>query len=224
MPAAFAGRVRAAGAADEEPLGHPPDTTVVWDAYRCKNYSCLVRGGGGGEFDLLGREKRRWMRDDGALAYSIDSVLAARPNGTVRIGLDIGGVSGTFAARMRERGVAVVTTAMNSGGPSGSLIASRGLVPVHVGLAHRLPFFDGTLDIVHWTSPEHVAGVMLEFALFDIYRVLRPGGLLWLDHFVFPGEQLNATFAPMVDRVGFRRLRWNTGKKLVSALLEKPMT
>lgn len=202
----------------------PPDTTVVWDAYRCKNYSCLVRGGGGGEFDLLGREKRRWMRDDGALAYSIDSVLAARPNGTVRIGLDIGGVSGTFAARMRERGVAVVTTAMNSGGPSGSLIASRGLVPVHVGPAHRLPFFDGTLDIVHWTSPEHVAGVMLEFALFDIYRVLRPGGLLWLDHFVFPGEQLNATFAPMVDRVGFRRLRWNTGKKLVSALLEKPMT
>ncbi|KAF0900243.1 hypothetical protein E2562_029753 [Oryza meyeriana var. granulata] len=203
----------------------PPDTTVVWDAYRCKNYSCLLHGGG--EFDLRGREKGRWMRDDGALAYSIDGVLAVRPNGTVRIGLDIGGVSGTFAVRMRERGVTVVTTSMNSGGPSGSLIASRGLMPVHVSLAHRLPFFDDTLDVVHWT-PElggrSVADVTLEFALFDIYRVLRPGGLFWLDHFVFSGEQLNATFAAMIDRVGFRRLRWNTGKKMVSALLERPMT
>ncbi|XP_006659759.2 probable methyltransferase At1g29790 [Oryza brachyantha] len=202
----------------------PPDTTVVWDAYRCKNYSCLAHGGG--EFDLRGREKGRWMRDDGALTYSIDGVLAARPNGTVRIGLDIGGVSGTFAARMRERGVTVVTTtSMNSGGPSGSLIASRGLVPVHVSPAHRLPFFDGTLDIVHWTPelgsrPPPVTDVSLEFAVFDIYRVMRPGGLLWLDHFVFSGEQLSAT----TDRVGFRRVRWNTGKKLVSALLEKPMT
>uniref|UniRef100_J3MPT8 Methyltransferase type 11 domain-containing protein n=1 Tax=Oryza brachyantha TaxID=4533 RepID=J3MPT8_ORYBR len=202
----------------------PPDTTVVWDAYRCKNYSCLAHGGG--EFDLRGREKGRWMRDDGALTYSIDGVLAARPNGTVRIGLDIGGGCGPGAARMRERGVTVVTTtSMNSGGPSGSLIASRGLVPVHVSPAHRLPFFDGTLDIVHWTPelgsrPPPVTDVSLEFAVFDIYRVMRPGGLLWLDHFVFSGEQLSAT----TDRVGFRRVRWNTGKKLVSALLEKPMT
>jgi predicted methyltransferase len=74
----------------------------------------------------------------------------------------------------------------------------------------------------------------LEFALFDVYRVLRPGGLFWLDHFVFPGAQLNATYAPMLDRVGFRKLRWNTGRKLdggaeknewyLSALLERPMT
>ncbi|KAF0900820.1 hypothetical protein E2562_035317 [Oryza meyeriana var. granulata] len=122
----------------------PPDTTVVWDAYRCKNYSCLLHGGG--EFDLRGREKGRWLRDDGALAYSIEGVLAARPNGTVRIGLDIGGVSGTFAARMHERGVTVVTASTNSGGPS-SLIASGGLMPVHVSPAHRLPFFNGTLDV-----------------------------------------------------------------------------
>ncbi|KAG8086652.1 hypothetical protein GUJ93_ZPchr0010g9350 [Zizania palustris] len=225
------------------PLGHvqplplpkslwaiPPDTSVVWDAYRCKNYSCLVHSVG--EFDIRGREKSRWMRDDGALAYSIDGVLAARPNGTVRIGLDINGVSGTFAARMRERGVTVVTTSLNSGGPSGSFIASRGLVPMHVSPAHRLPFFDGTLDIVHWAAElaggRPVADATLELALFDIYRVLRPGGLFWLDHFVFLVAQLNTTYAPMIDKVGFRKLRWNTGRKLnelsVSALLQKPMT
>jgi hypothetical protein len=97
------------------------------------------------------RERGRWARDDGALAYSVDAVLRTRPNGTVRIGLDItGSSSGTFAARMMERGVTVVTAAVNAGAPIGGFIAARGLVPVQLSAAaHRLPFFDGTLDIVH---------------------------------------------------------------------------
>ncbi|CAM0910776.1 unnamed protein product [Alopecurus aequalis] len=218
----------------------PPDTTVVWDAYHpCKNYSCLAASRGLG-FDLRGRyEKTIWTRDNGALAYSVDAALAAKPKGTVRIGLDIGAGGGTFAARMRERGVTVVTATTNAAAPFGSFVALRGLVPIHVGPAHRLPFFDGTLDVVHaarglmagWMVPGD--DVALEFALFDIYRVLRPGGLFWLDHFVFAGAQLNATYAPMLGRVGFKKLRWNTGRKLdggaeknawyLSALLEKPM-
>jgi SAM-dependent methyltransferase len=142
---------------------------------------------------------------------------------------------------MRERGVTVVTATTNAAAPFGSFVASRGLVPIHIGPARRLPFFDGTLDVVHaagelmagWTAPGD--DVALEFALFDVYRVLRPGGLFWLDHFVFPGvQQLNGTYAPMLDRVGFKRLRWNAGRKVdggkeknewyLSALLEKPMT
>ncbi|XP_021320555.1 uncharacterized protein LOC8066089 [Sorghum bicolor] len=230
----------------------PPDTTVVWDAYACKNYSCLASsaaaaGGDGSCFDLRRRGGRgnnnskqaddRWTRDDGALSYSIDSVLAARPNGTVRVGVDLGGgsPSGTFAARMLERaGATVLTAAVNSGAPFGSFVASRGLVPLHVTAAHRLPLFDGTMDIVHAGHElgggcGGGGGVMLEFALFDVYRVLRPGGLFWLDHFVCAAAQLNATFAPMIDHVGFRKLRWNTGRGkekdqwYVSALLEKPM-
>ncbi|KAL6659551.1 hypothetical protein ACP70R_003591 [Stipagrostis hirtigluma subsp. patula] len=226
----------------------PPDTSVVWDAYRCKNYSCLAKaaagGGDGGcdgcSFDLRrGREKDRWERDDGALSYSIDAVLRSRPPGTVRIGLDLGGgggSSGTFAARMLERGVTVVTASVNPGAPFGGFIASRGLVPVHVTAGHRLPFFDGTLDVVRAADglAGRVPGVALEFALFDVYRVLRPGGLLWLDHFVCAGEQLNATCAPVIGRVGFKKLRWNTRRKpgrgkaktdgwYISALLEKPM-
>uniref|UniRef100_A0ACD5WZI4 Uncharacterized protein n=1 Tax=Avena sativa TaxID=4498 RepID=A0ACD5WZI4_AVESA len=198
----------------------PSDTSVVWDAYHpCKNFSCLASRGLG--FDLRGRrEKGLWTRDDGALDYSVETALAAKPKGTVRVGLDIGGGGGTFAARMRERGVTVVTATTNAGAPFGSFVASRGLVPIHVGPAHRLPFFDGTLDVVHaarelmagWTVPGD--DVALEFALFDVYRVLRPGGMFWLDHFVLPGEQLNATYAPMLDRVGFKRQRWNAGRKM----------
>ncbi|XP_066309085.1 probable methyltransferase At1g29790 [Miscanthus floridulus] len=229
----------------------PPDTIVVWNAYVCKNYSCLAavtRGGGisgcdDGCFDLRrGRGNKnkanRWAHDDSALSYSIDAVLRARPNGTVRIGLYLGGgsPSGTLVERMLERArVTVLTVAINSGAPFSSFVASRGLVLLHVTTAHRLPLFDGTMDIVHvgndlggggWVAP----GVMLEFALFDVYRVLRPGGLFWLDHFVCVAAQLNATFALMIHRVRFRKLQWNTSrgkekeKWYVSALLEKPMT
>ncbi|GJN12608.1 hypothetical protein PR202_ga30899 [Eleusine coracana subsp. coracana] len=190
------------------------------------------------------QERRWWARDDGKLEYSVDAVLRTRPNGTVRVGLDVTGAGaaagGTFAARMMERGVTVVTAAVDDGGaPVG------GFVPVRVGSAQRLPFFDGTLDIVHqlggggeWVSTNSESDeVMLEFAMFDVYRVLRPGGLFWIDHFVCPsGAKLNTTFAPMIDRVGFKKLRWNTARKLrrrgtgndgewyVSALLERPMS
>ncbi|KAM0940148.1 putative methyltransferase type 11, S-adenosyl-L-methionine-dependent methyltransferase [Dioscorea sansibarensis] len=221
----------------------PPDTSITWNAYTCKNYSCLVhrnREKGSYDckdcFDLNGREKVRWLFENGGLDYGIDSVLSLRKPGTVRIGLDIGGGSGTFAARMRERNVTIVTSTMNFDGPFNSFIASRGLVPMHVSVANRLPFFDNTLDIVHsmHVLSNWIPDIMLEFALFDIYRVLRPGGLFWLDHFFCIGTQLNTTYVPMFDRIGFNKLRWTAGRKLdrgieknewyLSALLEKPMT
>uniref|UniRef100_A0ACD5Z388 Uncharacterized protein n=1 Tax=Avena sativa TaxID=4498 RepID=A0ACD5Z388_AVESA len=137
---------------------------------------------------------------------------------------------------MQERRVTVVTTSMNFDGPFNSFIASRGLVPMHLSIAHRLPFFDGTLDIVHSMHllSHWIPDVILEFALFDIYRVLRPGGLFWLDHFYCLGGQMNTTYVPMFDRIGFNKVRWNALRKLdrgikmnewyLSALLEKPMT
>ncbi|KAK1300724.1 hypothetical protein QJS10_CPB13g01042 [Acorus calamus] len=222
----------------------PSDTSIVWDPYTCKNYTCLVnRNSASGSYDckdcfdiLRGRERARWTFDSGGLDYGIDGVLRTRPEGTVRIGLDLGGGTGTFAARMRERNVTVVTSTMNFDGPFNSFIASRGLVPMHVSIAQRLPFFEGTLDIVHsmHVLSNWIPDTVLEFALFDIYRVLRPGGLFWLDHFFCLGDQLNATYVPMFDRIGFNKLRWNAGRKLdrgieknewyISALLEKPMT
>ncbi|XP_051147294.1 probable methyltransferase At1g29790 [Andrographis paniculata] len=221
----------------------PPDASLVWDAYSCKNYSCLIeRRRARGSFDckdcfyLEGREKHRWLYDNGGLDFGIDQVLATRRPGTLRIGLDIGGGSGTFAARMKEKGVTIVTTSMNFDGPFNSFIASRGLIPMHVSISQRLPFFDNTLDIIHsmHVLSNWIPDAMLEFILYDIYRALRPGGLFWLDRFFCLGSQLNSTYVPMFDRVGFGKVRWYAGMKLdrgvkknewyLSALLEKPKT
>ncbi|XP_015891184.3 probable methyltransferase At1g29790 [Ziziphus jujuba] len=221
----------------------PPDSSIIWDPYPCKSYKCLIdrkKVPGFYDckdcFDLKGREKSRWLVDNGGLDYSIDQVLETKPRGTIRIGLDIGGGSGTFAARMRERNVTIITSTMNLDGPFNSFIASRGLIPIHVSVSQRLPFFQNTLDIVHsmHVLSNWIPDTMLEFTLYDVYRVLRPGGLFWLDHFFCMGSQLNGTYIPMLDRIGFKKLRWNAGMKLdrgvdknewyFSALLEKPMT
>ncbi|KAJ8754877.1 hypothetical protein K2173_015389 [Erythroxylum novogranatense] len=221
----------------------PSDNSIIWDPYTCKNYQCLIdRRKKSGYydckdcFDLQGREKVRWLFDNGGLDYSIDEVLNTKPPGTIRIGLDIGGGTGSFAARMRERNVTIITSSMNLDGPFNSFIASRGLIPIHVSVSHRLPFCENTLDIVHsmHVLSNWIPDVMLEFTFYDVYRVLRPGGLFWLDHFFCMGSQLNQTYLPMIDRVGFKRLRWNAGMKLdrevhknewyFSALLEKPKT
>lgn len=220
----------------------PPDTSIVWDPYTCKSYKCLIDRKSRREFkdckdcfDLEGREKQRWLATRG-VDYGIDDVLATKPPGTVRIGLDIGGGTGTFAARLRERNVTVVTSTMNLDGPFNSFVAARGLVPVHVSVAQRLPFFEGTLDIVHsmHVLSNWIPDMVLEFALYDVYRVLRPGGIFWLDRFFCLGSQLNETYVPMIQRVGFRKVRWDVGRKLdrgiemdewyLSALLERPMT
>ncbi|GMN48142.1 hypothetical protein TIFTF001_017317 [Ficus carica] len=221
----------------------PPDTSIIWDPYTCKSYNCLIdrkKMPGSYDckdcFDLEGREKTRWLYDNGGLDYGIDQVLGTKPRGTIRIGLDIGGGSGSFAARMRERNVTIITTSMNFDGPFNSFIASRGLIPIHVSVSQRLPFFENTLDIVHsmHVLSNWIPDAMLELILYDIYRVLRPGGLFWLDHFFCVGPQLNGTYIPLIDRIGFMKRRWNVGLKLdrgadknelyFSALLEKPMT
>ncbi|GMH25660.1 hypothetical protein Nepgr_027503 [Nepenthes gracilis] len=220
----------------------PPDTSIIWDPYSCKNYKCQMdREKAPGFYDckdcfnLHGREKTRWLSDTGGLDYGVDQVLGMKPPGTIRIGLDIGGGSGTFAARMRERNITIVTTTMNLDGPFNSFIASRGLVPLHVSVSQRLPLFENTMDMVHsmHVLSNWIPDAMLEFTLYDIYRVLRPGGLFWLDHFFCRGLQLNQTYAPMIDRIGFKKLRSNVGMKLdrglqerewyFSALFEKPM-
>lgn len=69
-------------------------------------------------------ERSRWLVDNGGLDYGIDQILRTKPPGTIRVGLDIGGGTGTFAARMRERNVTIITTSMNLDGPFNSFIAS----------------------------------------------------------------------------------------------------
>ena len=162
-----------------------------------------------GCFNLKGKETSQWLFDNGGLDYGIDHVLNTKPHGTIRIGLDIGGGTATFAAKIRERNVIIITGTLNLDGPFNSFIASRGLIPIHVSVSQRLPFSDNTLDIVHSMHilSNWISETMLEFALYDIYRVLRPGGLFWLDHFFCMGSQLNATYILVLDCIGFKKLR-----------------
>ncbi|KAL6225819.1 hypothetical protein ACLB2K_004668 [Fragaria x ananassa] len=222
----------------------PSDSSVVWTAYRCKNYNCLVNRKQNEKgftdckdcFDLRGNEKSRWASPKGGgLHFSIDEVLATKPRGSIRIGLDVGGGVATFAVRMRERNITIVTTSMNLNGPFNNFIASRGVIPLYISISQRLPFFDNTLDIVHsmHVLSNWIPTTLLHFAFFDVYRVLRPGGLFWLDHFFCVGEQLEVTYKPLIESIGFNKLKWVVGRKLdrgpelremyLSALLEKPL-
>ncbi|XP_047954450.1 probable methyltransferase At1g29790 [Salvia hispanica] len=222
----------------------PSDASVVWTAYTCKNYTCLVNRGRSQKafddckdcFDLAGRESRRWTGHASSnLDFTIDEVLAAKSPGTVRIGLDIGGGVATFAVRMRERNVTILTSSMNLNGPFNNFIAARGVVPLYISISQRLPFFDNTLDIIHsmHVLSNWIPTQLLHFMVFDIYRVLRPGGLFWLDHFFCVGDELENVYAPLIESAGFQKVRWEVGRKLdrgeelnemyLSALLEKPL-
>ena len=222
----------------------PSDNSIVWTAYTCKNYDCLInrkyREKGFSDckdcFDLQGAEKSRWSSPKGGgVDFSIDEVLAMKKPGTIRIGLDIGGGVATFAVRMMKRNITIVTTSMNLNGPFNNFIASRGVVPLYISISQRLPFFDNTLDIVHsmHVLSNWIPTTLMHFLMFDIYRVLRPGGLFWLDHFFCVEEQFEEVYKPLIESIGFKKLKWVVGKKLdrgperremyLSALLEKPL-
>jgi SAM-dependent methyltransferase len=218
----------------------PDDNNFLWTAHPCKSFECLnerakkkVFADCLDCFDLDGREKHRWVDNAGSLDFTIDEVVHMKPRGTLKIGLDIGGGTGSFAARMREYNVTIVTSTLNLNGPFNNFIAHRGLVPLFLTVSQRLPFADNTLDVVHsmhvlsnWIPNEN-----LEFILFDIDRVLRPGGFFWLDHFFCVEKEL-ATFVPMIEQLGYIKHKWNIGEKLdrgaelqeryISGLLEKP--
>lgn len=162
-------------------------------------------------------------------------MLSTTKPGRIRIGLDIGGGVATFAVRMRERNITIVTTSMNLNGPFNNFIASRGVVPLYISISQRLPFFDNTLDIVHsmHVLSNWIPTTLLHFLMFDIYRVLRPGGLFWLDRFFCAGDQMEKVYQPLIESIGFKKLKWVTGKKhdrdpalgemYLSALLKKPL-
>ncbi|KAF2295534.1 hypothetical protein GH714_033150 [Hevea brasiliensis] len=134
-------------------MDHAPQIPVVWTAYTCKDYSCLInryRTQKGFDdckdcFDLEGREKTRWAEKQsnggGGLDFSIDEVLATKKPGTIRIGLDIGGGVATFAGAQ-----------------------------------------------AWW--------------------------LFWLDHFFCVGEQLEEVYGPLIESIGFNKLKWVVGRKL----------
>eukprot|EP00897_Mesotaenium_endlicherianum_P009139 jgi/Mesen1/8253/ME000445S07407 len=186
---------------------------VRWEHYTCPSFACLER-------------------PDVALEEVIEM-----KKGSIRIGLDVGGSTGTFAAFMSRFNVTIMTTSRNFAKqavfPYLPTIALRGLIPLHLPHRARLPLFDNTLDIVH--SQSSIDGQSLddfEALVFDWNRVLRPGGLIWFDLFSAPSEDMPG-YNEIVDALGYKRLYWNispsfedaeqTGPHLLlNAVLEKP--
>ncbi|OMP11735.1 hypothetical protein CCACVL1_00306, partial [Corchorus capsularis] len=73
----------------------------------------------------MDKEKLKWVTNSSLLVdFLIRDVLAIKP-GQIRIGLDYGVGTGTFAARMREQNVTIVSTALNLGAPFNEIIALR---------------------------------------------------------------------------------------------------
>ncbi|OWM64508.1 hypothetical protein CDL15_Pgr020475 [Punica granatum] len=122
---------------------------------------------------------------------------------------------------------------LNLGAPFSEVIGLRGLIPLHISVGSRLPFYDNTLDIVHmnlfldgWIGAE-----LLWFMLLDWDRVLRPKGLLWIDRFFSRKEEVEM-YVGEFNRLGYKRLMWRIVPKtdklvadevFFSAVLEKPI-
>lgn len=137
--------------------------------------------------------------------------------GPIRLALDVGGGTGTFAARMKlDLNATVLTTTMNLGGlPNNEAAALRGVVPLHVPLQQRFPVHDGVVDLVRCGHAVNrwIPTVTLEFLLYDVDRILRSAGLLWMDHFRCKGSDLDGVYKKMINKLGYRVLKWTVGSK-----------
>ncbi|OAY22654.1 probable methyltransferase At1g29790 [Manihot esculenta] len=212
---------------------------LTWSGIGCKNFECLNKKKLSREcvgcFDLAnGYENQKYVKATSKSDFVIDDVLALASGG-IRIGFDIAGGSGTFAARMAERNVTVVTNTLNIDAPFSEFIAARGLFPLYLSLDHRFPFYDNVFDLVHASSGLDMGGKpeKLEFLMFDIDRILRAGGLFWLDNFFCSDEEKKKTLTRLIERFGYKKLKWVVGDKVdtagsgkseiyLSAVLQKP--
>ncbi|KAJ8767826.1 hypothetical protein K2173_020766 [Erythroxylum novogranatense] len=215
------------------------DKIAIWSGLGCKNFECLnkkkLSRECAGCFDFVnGYENKKYVTARGKNDFLVDDVLALASGG-IRIGFDIGGGSGTFAARMAERNVTVITNTLNIDAPFSDFIAARGLFPLYLSLDHRFPFYNNVFDLIHASSglDDGSKPEKLEFLMFDIDRILRAGGLFWLDNFYCANEEKKATLTRLIERFGYKKLKWVVGERVdangpgksevyLSAVLQKP--
>ncbi|KAF5782031.1 putative S-adenosyl-L-methionine-dependent methyltransferase [Helianthus annuus] len=212
----------------------PDGRNVRWSNYACRNFECLSSKNPKRGYSKctdcfeMEKEKLKWVTNTSfPTDILIKDALSVKP-GEIRIGLDFGIGTGTFAARMREHNVTIVTTALNIGAPFNEMIALRGLIPLYVTLNQRLPFFDNTMDLIHTTGfmDGWIDLQLMDFILFDWDRILRPGGLLWVDRFFCNRKDLD-DYMYMFLQFRYKKHRWAISPKskdevFLSALLEKP--
>ncbi|KAL1315571.1 hypothetical protein AAHE18_16G268800 [Arachis hypogaea] len=190
-------------------VGSSGKKSVNWSGLNCKSFECLK-----------GKKLSKECIDCFDLVKNGNENQSS--NGGVRMGFDIGGGSGTFAARMAERNVTVITSTLNVDAPFSEFIAARGLFPLYLSLDHRFPFYDNVFDLIHASSAIDVVGVggkieKLEFLMFDIDRVLRAGGLFWIDNFYWANEEKKQALTMLIEKFGYKKLKWVVGEKVDSS-------
>ncbi|XP_047939280.1 probable methyltransferase At1g29790 [Salvia hispanica] len=216
-----------------DPFSPLPEKFALFTHYTCKTFSCFAKQNPEMGFDMR-VEKSRHLTSETDLDLPIPQLLqlAESAKSVIRLGIDVGGGSGTFAAQMKLRNVTVLTTTMNLGAPYSAAVAGRGLVALHAPLQQRLPVFDGTVDLVRCGHAVNrwIPVAAMEFLFFDVDRVLRGGGYLLLDRFFSKRLDLEKVYAPLIGKLGYKKVKWavaskseKNGEVYLTALLQKPL-
>lgn len=220
----------------KNPSESKPESNVIWSYYACKSFDCLTTKFPDLGFDLsLEKSKSQFSNYKSELDLPVTQLLqiAKSANSVLRLGIDVGGGTGSFAAAMKAQNVTVLTTTMNFNAPYSEAVAMRGLVPLHVPLQQRLPVFDGVVDLVRCGRAVNrwIPVTVMEFLFFDLDRILRGGGYLWLDRFFSKNVDLENVYAPMIGKLGYKKVKWAVASKIdskhgevfLTALLQKPV-
>lgn len=106
---------------------------------------------------------------------------------------------------------------------------------MHVPLQQRFLVPDGSMDLVRTGHAVNrwIPETVLEFMVMDVDRVLRAGGMFWVDHYFCKGSDLEKGIARVLGRLGYKRIKWAVGNKTdgngvkfgevyLTALLQKP--
>ncbi|CAI5496869.1 unnamed protein product [Closterium sp. Naga37s-1] len=81
-------------------------------------------------------------------------------------------------------------------------------LPPFSPLSARLPFFDGALDIIHSVnSVKYLPMLEFEEMLFEWDRVLRVGGVIWVEMFYAPLDEF-PVYVAILNLLGYNRLHW----------------
>ncbi|XP_022720311.1 uncharacterized protein LOC111278103 [Durio zibethinus] len=215
-----------------------PDSSVIWNKYSCKSFACLSQNNPIG-FDL-NAQRSSLLKYSSELDLPVNQFmqLAKSANSVIRLGIDIAGGTGTFAAIMKKLyNVTILTTTLNVNAPYNEAVALRGLVPLHVPLQQRLPVFEGTMDLVRCGRAVNrwIPVTVMEFMFYDVDRVLRGGGYLWMDRFFSKGADLEKVYGPLIGKLGYKIVKWavanktdpsglKNGEVYLTALLQKPVS
>jgi SAM-dependent methyltransferase len=113
-------------------------------------------------------------------AQSLGALEAARPAGTAPWGglLDAGCGTGGFLARLRQARPDIPATGLEYMPEAAARARAKAGRPVAVGTVNALPFADASFGALVSLDVLSHAAVEPDRALVEMFRVLRPGGLL----------------------------------------------